>query len=151
MAVLERVREEMKRALKEGAKDRLSILRFALSALQNKEKELGRELKDEEAYQVLRALVKKGREAAEEFRKGNREDLAQKEEREVEVLESFLPKALSPEELEALVEEAIREVGATGPKDLGKVMKAVMPKVAGRAEGQAVNALVRKKLESLTP
>lgn len=151
MAVLERVREEMKRALKEGAKDRLSILRFALSALQNKEKELGRELKDEEAYQVLRALVKKGREAAEEFRKGNREDLAQKEEREVEVLESFLPKALSPEELEALVEEAIREVGATGPKDLGKVMKAVMPKVAGRAEGQVVNALVRKKLESLTP
>jgi len=151
MAVLERVREEMKRALKEGAKERVSILRFALSALQNKEKELGRELKDEEAYQVLRTLVKKGREAAEEFRKGNREDLARKEEREVEVLEAFLPKALSEEELERLVEEAIQEVGAQGPKDLGKVMKAVMPKVAGRAEGQVVNALVRKKLESLNP
>lgn len=151
MAVLDRIREEMKRALKEGAKDRLSILRFALSALQNKEKDLGRELKDEEAYQVLRALVKRGREAAEEFRRGKREDLAQKEEREVEVLESFLPRALSEGELEKIVDEAIHEVGAQGPKDLGKVMKAVMPKVAGRAEGQVVNALVRKKLESLIP
>lgn len=151
MAVLERIREEMQRALKEGERERVSILRFALSALKNREKELGGELKDEEAYQVLRILVKRGKEAAEEFRKGKREDLAKKEEREVAILEAFLPKALEAEELERLVEEAIQEVQAQGPKDLGKVMKAVMPKVAGRAEGQVVNALVRKKLESLSP
>jgi len=151
MAVPDRIREEMKRALKEGAKEKVSILRYALSALQNKEKELGRPLEDGEAYQVLRTLIKKGREAVEKFRQGEREDLARKEEEEIEILESFLPKPLSEEELGRIIDQAIREVQAQGPRDLGKVMKVVMPQVAGRAEGQVVNALVKRKLEALSP
>lgn len=151
MAVPDRIREEMKRALKEGAKEKVSILRYALSALQNKEKELGRSLEDGEAYQVLRTLIKKGREAAEKFRQGGREDLARKEEEEIGILESFLPKPLSEEELGRIIDQAIREVQAQGPRDLGKVMKVVMPQVAGRAEGQVVNALVKRKLEALSP
>jgi len=138
----------MLKALKEGKRDRVSILRYALSALKNKEKDLGRELKDEEAYQVLRGLIKKGKEAVEQFRQGKRDDLAQKEEKEIEVLESFLPKALSDEELEAIIEETLRELGAQGPKDFGPVMKAVMSKVKGQAEGQRVSELVKKKLGS---
>ncbi|HEX16388.1 MAG: GatB/YqeY domain-containing protein [Deltaproteobacteria bacterium] len=147
MAVLERIREEMKEAAKAGDRERLSILRYALAALQNKEKELRRSLKDEEVYQVLSSLIKKGREASEQFRKGGREDLAAKEEREVVVLESFLPERLSREELERMVDEAIEEVGAKGPRDLGKVMKILMPRVAGRAEGKLVSETVRKRLE----
>lgn len=146
MTVLERMRQEMMRAAKEGDKERLSILRFALAALQNKQKELRRELKEEEAFQVLNSLIKKGKEASEQFRKGGREDLALKEEREVEVIQAFLPERVSQEELERMVEEAIQEVGAKGPKDLGKVMKLLMPRLAGRAEGKEVSDAVKKKL-----
>lgn len=138
----------MLKALKEGQRDRVSVLRYALSALKNKEKDLGRELQDEEAYQVLRGLIKKGKEAIEQFRQGKRDDLVQKEEREIEVLESFLPKALSDEELGAIIEETVKELGAQGPKDFGRVMKAVMSKVKGQAEGQRVSELVKEKLGS---
>ncbi|RLA92261.1 MAG: GatB/YqeY domain-containing protein, partial [Deltaproteobacteria bacterium] len=93
----------------------------------------------------------KGKEASEQFRKGGREDLALKEEREVEVLQAFLPERVSQEELERMVEEAIQEVGAKGPKDLGKVMKLLMPRLAGRAEGKVVSDTVRKKLEGASP
>lgn len=148
MTLVQKLHQEMLKALKEGERERVSVLRYALSALKNREKDLGRELEDEEAYQVLRGLIKKGREAIEQFRQGKRDDLVQKEEREIEVLESFLPKALSDEELEAIIEEAIRELGAQGPRDLGRVMKAVMTKVKGQAEGQRVSELVKKKLGS---
>lgn len=148
MALVQRLHQEMLKALKEGQRERVSVLRYALSVLKNREKDLGRELEDEEAYQVLRGLIKKGREAIEQFRQGKRDDLVQKEEKEIEVLESFLPKALSDEELEVMIEEAVKELGAQGPKDFGRVMKAVMTKVKGQAEGQRVSELVKKKLGS---
>jgi uncharacterized protein YqeY len=150
MALLDEIKQQMVKALKEGQRGKVSILRFALSALYNKEKELGRPLKDEEAYSVIRGLIKKGKEAVEQFRQGKREDLAQKEEEEIRILKSFLPKPLSEEELERMILEAIKEVGAKGPKDHGKIMKLMVSRVAGRVESEILNHKVRKILESLS-
>ena len=146
MGIKKKLMEDMKRAIKEKDKSRLSIIRLALAALQNKEKELIRELSEQEAIQVISGLVKKGRESIEQFKAGQREDLVAKEEKEIEVLQSFLPQQLTPEELEVEISRAVEEAGASTPKDLGKVMKILMPRIAGRAEGRVVNELVRKRL-----
>ena len=146
MGIKKKLMEDMKRAIKEKDKSRLSIIRLALAALQNKEKELIRELSEQEVIQVISGLVKKGRESIEQFKAGQREDLVAKEEKEIEVLQSFLPQQLTPEELEVEISRAVEEAGASTPKDLGKVMKILMPRIAGRAEGRVVNELVRKRL-----
>ncbi|UCC65870.1 MAG: GatB/YqeY domain-containing protein [Deltaproteobacteria bacterium] len=146
MQIKDRLMEDMKRAAKEKDKSRLSIIRLALAALQNKEKELRRELSDEELIQVISGLVKKNRESIEQFKAGQRDDLVAKEEKEIEVLQSFLPQQLSPEELEVEISRVLEETGASTPQDLGKVMKVLMPRIVGRAEGRMVNELVRKRL-----
>ena len=138
--------EAMKQAAKEKDKARLSIIRLAVAALQNKAKDLRRELSNEEEIQVISGLIKKGKESIEQFKAGQRDDLVAKEERELEVLQAFLPQQLTPEALEVEIARAVEESGAVALPDIGKVMKLLMPRIAGRADGKVVNELVRKRL-----
>jgi uncharacterized protein YqeY len=150
----EQIRQDMQKAAKERDSLALSALRMAVAAIRNREidavtrKELARgsELPDEAVLKVIATMVKQRRESIELFLQGNRPELAEKEQAEIAVLERYLPKALSSQEIEALVREAIAETGAKGPADTGRLMKAVMPKVAGRADGKAVNETVRRLL-----
>jgi len=146
MEIKAKLIEEMKSAAKEKDKARLSIIRFALAAVQNKEKELLKDLSEQEAIQVISGLIKKGKESIEQFKTGQRADLVEKEEHEVAVLQAFLPQQLTTAELEAEVFKAVEEAGASAPQDMGKVMKILMPRIAGRADGKVVNELVRKRL-----
>ena len=146
MEIKAKLIEDMKGAAKEKDKARLSIIRFALAAVQNKEKELLRELSEQEAIQVISGLIKKGKESIEQFRTGQRADLVEKEEHEIAVLQAFLPQQLTTAELETEVTKAVEEAGASAPQDMGKVMKILMPRIAGRADGKVVNELVRKRL-----
>jgi len=111
-----------------------------------KEKDIRRQPSETEIHQVISSLVKQRHDSVEQYRKGGRADLASKEEDEIRVLQDFLPQQLSLEEVETMVSEAVSEAGATSPNDMGRVMKILMPKVAGRAEGKVVNELVRSKL-----
>jgi uncharacterized protein YqeY len=131
------------------AKDatRLSALRMLKAAIMNKGVEKGRDLDDSEVLQVVAALVKQRRDSIEQFSKAGRTDLVEKETAELGVLTQYLPAAATPEEIDAAVAAAVAETGATSPKDLGRVMKAVMPKLAGKnADGRLVNEAVRRKL-----
>ncbi|RPH63502.1 MAG: GatB/YqeY domain-containing protein [Acidobacteria bacterium] len=134
-------------AMKARDQVRLDPLRMLKTALTNKQIEKGRDLDDAEALQVVASLVKQRRESIEQFRKGGRSDLVDKEAREIQILEAYLPPAMDTAELDALVQAAITETGATSPKDMGRVMKDLMPRLAGRGvDGKAVNELVRRKL-----
>jgi len=126
--------------------ERTGALRLVLSSLRSAEKELGRSLSDQEELQILQRERKRRDEAAEAFRAGDREEQATKEERELEVIEEFMPDPLDEDELERIVDDAIAETGATSIRDLGRVMADVMPQVSGRADGSAVSRLVREKL-----
>src|SRR5690349_4200171 len=126
---------------------RLTALRMLKTALTNRAVEKGRDLDDSEARQVVSALVKQRRDSIEQFTRGGRPDLADKEAAEITVLESYLPAAVDPAALERAVLDAIAETGATAPKDLGRVMKAAMARLAGQMiDGKAVNELARRKL-----
>jgi len=126
---------------------RLSALRMLKAALMNRSVEKGHDLDDAEAQQVVSSLVKQRRDSIEQFTRGGRQDLADKEAAEIRVLEEYLPPAADPALIERAVAEAIAETGATSPKDMGRVMKAVMPRLAGQqVDGRAVNELVRAKL-----
>ncbi|MBP2673965.1 MAG: hypothetical protein H6Q84_805 [Deltaproteobacteria bacterium] len=154
LGLKEQIRQDMQKAAKERDSLALSALRMAVAAIRNREieavtrKELaqGSELPDEAILKVIATMVKQRRESIELFLQGNRPELAEKEQAEIAVLERYLPKGLSSQEIEALVREAIAETGAKGPADMGRLMKAVMPKVAGRADGKAVNETVRRLL-----
>ena len=146
MGIKDKLTEDMKNAAKEKNKARLSTIRLALAAIQNKEKELRKEISDQETIQVIAGLIKKGKESIEQFKAGQRMDLVEKEEKEIEILQAFLPQQLTPEELEGEVAKAVEEAGASAPRDMGKVMKILMPRIAGRAEGKVVNELVRQRL-----
>src|SRR5262245_31530202 len=126
---------------------RLGALRMLKAALMNREIERGHALDDDEARQVVVSLIKQRRDSIEQFTKGGRDDLARKEAAEIEILETYLPPAIDAAALDSIVSEAIAESGASSPKDMGKVMKAAMAKLAGQTvDGKAVNELVRKKL-----
>lgn len=146
MSLKEKLSEDMKLALKSGEKLKLSTLRMLLSAIRYAEIEKKAELKDEDVLEVVSHEIKKRRESIEEYKKGNRPDLVEKEEAEAKILEGYLPPQLTEEEIEACVKEAIDQVGAMGPADLGKVMGAVMPKVKGKADGRQVNEIARRLL-----
>ena len=146
MPLVEKIAQELKDAMKAKDEFRVSCLRMAKTALKNEQVARGHELNDDEARAVLLTLIRKGQDAAKEFRAGNRESMALKEEREVEIFYEYLPKQLGPEEIERILREVIAEVSAQGPKDLGKVMKAVMPRVAGKAQGKEVNEIARRLL-----
>ena len=144
------LKDSLSEALKNAMRSRdqlvLDTLRMVMSSIKNKEIEKKGDLGDDEVIALLNTLVKQRREAAEMYRKGGREDLADKEESEITVLKGFLPEELSRDEIVGIVDEAVAETGATSMADVGKVMKAVMPKTAGRAEGKLVSEIVREKL-----
>ncbi|MGE5302490.1 MAG: GatB/YqeY domain-containing protein [Alphaproteobacteria bacterium] len=140
------IQEAVKSALKRGDALTLSTLRLLLSAIHNEEIKLRKELTAEEIQRTIATLAKQRHEAIALFRKGNREELAQKEEAELAILQQYLPQALSEEELRGLIQQSIGEVGAKGIGDLGKVMKQVMAKVSGRSDGKRVNELAKELL-----
>jgi uncharacterized protein YqeY len=146
MSLIARIEEELTSAMRARDEERVGTLRLTLAALRAAEKELQRPLKEDEELQVLQRERKRRTEAAEAFRGGDREEQAAKEERELAVLEEFMPEPIPEEELERIVDDAIAETGATSLRDLGRVMADVMPQVAGRADGSTVSQLVREKL-----
>ena len=147
MAVVEQIEKDLVAAMKAREELRLSVLRMAKAALMNKKIEVGKPLGDAEALAVLRTLIKQRRDSVEQFRKGKRDDLADKEEAEIKIIENYLPAGASEEEIEAAVAEAIQETGASTGKDVGKVMKAAMAKLAGKSvDGKRVSEKVRAKL-----
>ena len=146
MSLEERLVEEMKQAMKSNDKLRLSTIRMIRSALKNKEIELRKKLEDEEVIKVIQAMVRKGEESVEQFQTGGRRDLVEKEKKEIEILKSFLPQPLSQEEMLKIIDQSIQETQASSPKDIGKVMKSVMPKMGGKADGKLINQLVKERL-----
>ena len=147
MTLVEQVDKDLVAAMKAREELRLSVLRMMKTALKLKQTESGRPLADTEALAVLRTLVKQRHESAEQFRKGGHEDRAEKEEAEIKIVEGYLPAAATGEEIETAVAAAIVETGAATPKDLGKVMKAAMGRLAGKnADGKRVSERVRAKL-----
>ena len=147
MTLSDKVTSDITAAMKAKDQPRLSALRMLKAAIMNKNVEKGRDLEDAEVVQVVASLVKQRRDSIDQFSKAGRTDLVEKETGEVAVLEQYLPAAASAEEIDAAVAAAVAETGATSPKDIGKVMKAVMPKLAGKhADGRAVNDAVRRKL-----
>jgi uncharacterized protein len=146
VSLIARIEADLKEATLAREAERRDTLRLILSALRGAEKELQRPLKDDEELQVLQRERKRRTEAAEAFRAGGREEQANAEERELEILETFMPEPLSEDEVEEIVDNVIAEVGATSMRDLGRVMADVMPQIAGRADGSTVSQLVREKL-----
>jgi uncharacterized protein YqeY len=147
MTLMERISQDMTAAMRAKAAQRLGALRMAKAALVNREVEKGRVLDDAEEQQVMMSLIKQRRDSIEQFQNGGRQDLADKEAAEIVTLEVYLPPPVDPAEIERAVTDAIAETGASSAKDLGKVMKAVMPKLAGRpVDGKTINDLVRRKL-----
>ncbi|RPI54342.1 MAG: GatB/YqeY domain-containing protein [Acidobacteria bacterium] len=148
MAFTDDVNQALTSAMKTKDTARLSTLRMLKAALMNREIERGHALDDNESRQVVSALVKQRRDSIEQFAKGGRQDLADKETAEIAILESYLPPALDAADLERAVDDAVAATGATSPKDMGKVMKAVMAQLAGKTvDGKTVNELVRRKLQ----
>jgi uncharacterized protein YqeY len=146
MSLIARIQEELKDAMRERDAERRDALRLILSSLQSAEKELQRPLNDQEELQVLQRERKRRAEAEEAFRAGGREEQADAEAYELDLLAEFMPEPLTEEQLEEIIDDAIAENGATSLRDLGRVMADVMPQVAGRADGSAVSQLVKEKL-----
>ena len=142
MSVIDQVRGDMTSAMKAGEKDRVGALRLVLSELQKSQKE-----GNADDLAVLRRERKRRLEAAEQFRGGGRPELAEQEEAEAKIIEGYLPAELDDSELDAMVAAAIAETGASGPKDMGQVMKAVMARAGGRADGKRASARVREALQ----
>jgi len=149
MALMEKIQEDLKAAMKAGDRTRMDVLRMLKAQLRNAEIEKGGALSPDEELQVLNSAVKKRRESMELYKKGGRQDLYEKEAREVEIIQAYLPRPLTEEELQEAVSSVIREVGASSPKDMGKVMKEIMSRYRGRVDGRKVQDLVKSKLSEL--
>ena len=148
MSLTDRLSDDLKLAMKARDQLRMDAIRMVKAALLNKEIELKKELDEAEMSRVLLTLVKQRKEAAEQYKIGKREELAEKELKELAIIEAYLPKALSQDEIIQIVEGAIRESGPVTMKDMGKVMKAVMAKLAGQpVDGKQLSDLVRSKLQ----
>jgi uncharacterized protein YqeY len=148
MDIYARINEEMVVAAKAKDKIKLSAVRMLKTALHNKEIDVMRPLNESEIMQVLSSLVKQRKDSIEQFAKGKRQDLVEKEEAELKVLQAFMPEQMSEEEVEALIRKAIAEVGATSVKDMGKVMKVIMPQITGKADGKAAGEKVKALLSA---
>ena len=148
MSFLERLDEDLKKALKESDKLKLSVLRMAKSAIKYQQIDKGRPLTDEEVSSALSTMAKQRRESIEQFSKGGRTDLAEQEKQELTILQSYMPKQLSNEEVDNIIKQAINESEAKNEADMGKVMKLLMPRVKGVADGKWVNNRVRELLQS---
>lgn len=148
MGLSDLLHQEMLAATKNRDKERLSVLRMIRSALHNREIEKRAELTDEEVLQVLASIVKKVKESIEQFQRGHRQDLVDKEQRELEVILSFMPRQMSDAEIKEEIAAVIRELKVEGPKALGLVMKASMERLKGRADGRLVNQIAKELLSS---
>ncbi len=146
MALKEQLDADLKAAMKDKDQLKLSVVRMLKSAIKYREIELMKSLDDAGVQAVIHSEIKRHRDSVEQYRGGHREDLASKEEAEIAILQLYQPAQLSPEELEKIVDGVIARVGAQGPKDMGKVMKALLPEVQGKTEGKAVSELVKAKL-----
>lgn len=147
MSLLERLNNDMKTAMKNKEKDKLSVIRMVKAALQNEGIKLGTsELPEEAELTVLTRELKQRKDSLHEFSNAGREDLVNKVQTEIEILEVYLPKQLSEEELVEIVKETVQEVNASSKADMGKVMSAIMPKVKGKADGSLINKLVQQQL-----
>jgi uncharacterized protein YqeY len=149
MSLKEKLDQDFKKALKGKDTVRVSVIRLLKTAIKNREVEKRDELSEEEILQAVNSQAKTRKESIGEFQKAGRDDLVKKEEQELSILTEYLPEQLTPKELEKIVDNAIGEAGAEGPKDMGNVMKALMPKVTGRADGKIVSQMVKDKLSSL--
>lgn len=147
MAFIDKITTDLTAAMRAKDQLRLDTLRMTKAALMNREVEKRRALDDTEAQQVIAGMIKQRRDSIEQFRSGGRPELADKEQAEIAILETYLPPPMDAAELEVIVAEAITEAGATSPKDMGRVMKGVMARLAGRAaDGKVVSDLVKRKL-----
>lgn len=148
MNLQNRIENDMRTALKEGNADRLSVLRMLLSAIKTYgiDKNI-KSVEDGDVLQIIQKQIKQRKESIDQFIKGNRQDLADKEKKELNTLESYMPAQLGEDELTAIVKDAIASTGATSKSEIGKVMKVVMEKTRGRADGKAINQLVMKFLK----
>jgi len=147
MSLLQRLDEDLKVALKTSDRLKTSVIRLAKAAIHNKQVEKRGDLSKEDIIAVFSSLSKQRRESIEQFSQGGREDLAEKERQELSILQYYLPRQLTQEELDGLIIEAIEESSAEGTKDMGKVMRILMPKVKGAADGKVVNQRVKELLE----
>jgi len=148
MSLLKRLDEDLKAAMKRSDAISVSSLRMAKAAIKNVQIDKGRELSDEEILSVLLSMAKQRRESIEQFSRGGREELAEKERQELAVLQSYMPAQLSPDEIEQLIVQAIQESSARSEADMGRVMKLLMPKIKGVADGKWVNNRVKELLSS---
>jgi uncharacterized protein len=146
MGLREQIDSDIKGAMKSGAKDKVSALRMLSAALKNKQIDKRSPLTDGEVVDTVRSLIKQRKDSIEQFGKGGRQDLVDKEAAEVAVLEVYLPQQMAREEIETIVREVIAQTGAQGAKDMGKVMKALVPVLAGRADNKLVSDLVKSSL-----
>jgi uncharacterized protein YqeY len=146
MGLEERLVEEMKQAMKSNDKAKLSTIRMIRSVVKNKEIDLRKPLDDDAIFRVIQGMVKKSEESIEQFKIGGRMDLVEKETKEIEIMKSYLPQPLSREEILKVIDQTIEETKASSLKDLGKVMKTVMPKLGGKVDGALVNQLVKERL-----
>ncbi len=146
MSLAEILSDDLKKALKTAQKDTLSVIRMVKAAVKNKEIEKGAALSDEEIHGVLMTLARQRKDSIEQFSKGNRQDLVEKEAGELSIIQSYLPEQLTEEEVKEIIRGTVKEIGVQGPQDMGKVMKSVMAKVKGQADGRLVSALVKETL-----
>ncbi len=148
MSLQEKISAALKDAMRARDEVKMATLRLVLTAIKNREKEARSLLEDQEVISVITTQIKQRRESIEQYRQADREDLAQREENELQILQGYMPEQVSEEEISNTLDEIIAEVGAVSMKDMGKVMKAAMAKLAGKAEGGAINAMVKEKLSS---
>jgi len=149
MSLLQKFDDELKVAIKTSDKLKVSVLRMAKATLKNRQIEKRGELSEDEILSVISMLSKQRRESIEQFSKGGRDDLADKERHELEILQSYMPSQLTPEELDRIIIETIKESSAQGIKDIGNVMRLFMPRVKGAADGKVVNQRVKELLEKI--
>lgn len=148
MSLSEKIANDLMASLKAKDADRTSILRMIKAALKNREIEKGGPVDEEEVQALLRSFVKRARESIEQFSKAGRTELADKEKAELAIIQQYLPQQLAEEDIKKMIKDVISETGASGPRDMGKVMKAVMAKTRGQADGKLVNNFVKEMLEA---
>jgi Uncharacterized conserved protein len=146
MGLVDRLTDDMKQAMKARDKARLSVIRMIKTALQNESIKKGKALSEDEALIVLSHELKQRKDSLQEFKNADRQDLVDEVSAEIKVVQSYMPQQLSEEDVQSMINETITEIGASSKADIGKVMKAIMPKVQGRADGSLINRLVRNKL-----
>jgi len=147
MSLRKLIPEDMKKALREKNKTELNVLRMLQSSIRNREIDAKGELDDNGVIEVINSEIKKRRDTIEEYKKVNREDAAEEEQKEIDILMKYMPEQLGEEKIREVIRSSIKKVNAAGPQDLGSVMKDVMPELKGKADGKLINRIVREELE----